>query len=258
MEQLNVANKKLKTARDNIERDYYGAQGIALRDLPNEALAYVASYLARPSKALFAVALSNGASMNDATNAILSLEQWKALDFGEIDATLAAKITDDYLRKILLCIGANAKLNTLKLTGCVNITGAGLDPLRGSVVLEKIDLSLVAEHKSPVLDPEPLISCEHVLPILDSIIGREGNALCRLDFPKSWRGAGNITAGNTAFHEFLPKILNDEISPVQNVIVVLNSAHSNVNNQVSELMSYSDLQIRGSIALLLRSTAVTL
>jgi len=28
----------------------------------------------------------------------------------------------------------------------------------------------------------------------------------------------------------------------------------NVNNQVSELMSYSDLQIRGSIALLLRST----
>jgi len=35
---------------------------------------------------------------------------------------------------------------------------------------------------------------------------------------------------------------------------MLNSAHSNVNNQVSELMSYSDLQIRGSIALLLRST----
>ena len=92
---------------------------------------------------------------------------------------------------------------TLKLTGCVNITGAGLDPLRGSVVLEKIDLSLVAEHKSPVLDLEPLISCEHVLPILDSIVGREGNAMRRLDFPESWRRAGNITAGNTAFDAFL-------------------------------------------------------
>ena len=119
MEQLNISNKKLKTAHDNIERDY-DARGIALRDLPNEALAYAASYLARPSKALFAVALKNDASMNDTTNAILSLEQWKALDFGEIDANLAAKITDDYLRKILICIGANAKLNTLKLAGCVN------------------------------------------------------------------------------------------------------------------------------------------
>ena len=37
-------------------------------------------------------------------------------------------------------------------------------------------------------------------------------------------------------------------------LILLNSAHSDVNDQVSEFMSYSDQQIRGSIALLLRST----
>ena len=145
---------------------------ICIFDLPNEALSYAASYLARPSKALFAIALRHDTTINDdATIAILSLEQFGVLDFGEVEKTLAAKISDDDLREILICIDASTKLKKLKLAGCINITGVGLTPLCESVVLQQIDLSLVAEHKSPVIDPQPLMSCDLVLTILDSIIG---------------------------------------------------------------------------------------
>ena len=130
------------------------SDGVALSDLPDEALSYVASFLACPSRALLAVAFRN---TNSVTNAIISFEQWNNLDFGEIEKSLSSKITDTLVEEILVCIGANAKLRKLKLTGCVNITGSGLEPLRGSVVLEIIDLTLVAEHESPVLDPKPPI-----------------------------------------------------------------------------------------------------
>jgi hypothetical protein len=75
----------------------------------------------------------------------------------------------------------------LKLTNCANITGAGLDPLRGSTVIEQIDLSLVGEHQRPFLDPDPLILAAVVLPILDSIFEREGYSLKHLQFPHVWR-----------------------------------------------------------------------
>ena len=174
---------------------------IVLRDLPNEALAHAAGYLSRPSRALFSIALfrhepnTNSASDGDLSRAILCLngqqrtreEQDGILDFGkEIEESLAAKLTDDDLRVILLSIDANTKLKRLKLTGCVNVTGAGLDPLRGSSVLEQIDLSLVAEHKSPVLDPEPFISYALVVPILDSVISRDDTAMHSIVYPKSW------------------------------------------------------------------------
>ena len=169
-----------------------GSNGTALFDLPNEALSYAASYLASPSRAMFAIAFFRyGASVNDRSNdastAILSSEQFDILDFGEIEANLAAKVTDDLLKAILLFINAHRNLKKIKLTGCVNITGVGLIPLCGSVALEQIDLSLVGEHKSPVLDPKPLLSDDHVLPILDSIIDRHTNGLRSIVFPKSWR-----------------------------------------------------------------------
>lgn len=56
----------------------------------------------------------------------------------------------------------------LRLTSLTNFTGVGLTPLRGSGIVEKIDLSLVGEHESPVLDPEPPISCDAVLSVLDN------------------------------------------------------------------------------------------
>lgn len=180
---------------------------IVLRDLPNEALCHAAIFLPAPSKVLFAIALSD----DDAGRAIIQGEQWDILDFGGAGDSLASKITDDILQTILLCIGANIKLKRLKLTGCINITGFGLSPLRGSAVLEQVDLCLVADHKSPVIDPDPLLSCEHVLPILDSIIGRDDNVLRSIIFPQSWRKTrgGNavrkIVGGNTVLNGFLER-----------------------------------------------------
>lgn len=52
-------------------------------------------------------------------------------------------------------------------------------------------MSLVARNKSPVLDPEPLMSWDLVLPILDSIIGRDDNVMRSIVFPKSWRKVVN-------------------------------------------------------------------
>ena len=180
------------------------SNSISLWDLPNGALSHAVDYLARPSRVLFAIAI-NSASDDELSRFILDLswaqqnrEQHDILDFGDIEPSLAAKLTDHDLQTILIRINANTQLKRLKLAGCVNITGAGLDPLRGSVILEQVDLSLVAEHKSPILDPEPLLSCDHVLPILGSIIGRDDNIVKHLTFPKSWRHEGN-----TALTEFM-------------------------------------------------------
>ena len=59
-------------------------------------------------------------------------------------------------------------------------------------VKKKIDLSLD-------IDPKPLISCEQVLPILDSIIERDNTALRSTLFPKSWR---ETEVGNTLLNGF--------------------------------------------------------
>ena len=164
-----------------------------LRNLPNEALSHVASYLPRPSMAMFAVAVRTSGQ----GRAILGSGQFDVLDFGEIEESLALKLTDEDVKSILICIDANTKLRKLKLAGCINITGAGLDPLRGSIVLEQIDLSLVAEHEIPELDGSQ--SCEQVVRILDGIIERDDNtALRSIVFPKCWR-----YEGNTVLNEFM-------------------------------------------------------
>ena len=77
-------------------------------------------------------------------------------------------------------------LKRLKLCGCINITGIGLNPLRGSVVLEQIDISLVRKHEKPKIKPEPQISQEVVLPILDSIVSSDGCSLTHIKFPDKW------------------------------------------------------------------------
>jgi hypothetical protein len=89
------------------------------------------------------------------------------------------------------------------MTNCINITGAGLEPLRGSAIIEQIDLSLVGEQQSPWLRPEPPISCDHVLPILDSIIEREGCSLKHLQFPKKWRKDQEEPSTDSEFHALL-------------------------------------------------------
>eukprot|EP00984_Skeletonema_dohrnii_P018369 scaffold8557_cov100-Skeletonema_dohrnii-CCMP3373.AAC.9 len=172
-----------------------------LTNLPSGILAHAASFLAEPSKALFAVALdgNSAASTNERSSAIVG-NQWSILDFGGIEEELATKLNDDDIEKVLLCIDAVNKVKRLKLTNCVNITGAGLEPLRGSLIIEQIDLSLVGEHQRPHISPEPHISCSHVLPILDSIIEREGCSLMHLQFPHVWR---EVPSAESEFHAFI-------------------------------------------------------
>ncbi len=153
--------------------------------LPCSALTHIASFLTVPSRALFAVAIST--ADNELTNAdglaIVGTEWDNVLDFGEIHKDLAAKLTDDHLRCVLLCVDAANRLKRLMLTGCIKITGAGLEPLRGSLVIEQIDLGSM----------EPSISLVHVLPILDSITKKKRCATDRrcalkfIHFPRSWR-----------------------------------------------------------------------
>jgi len=185
-------------------RSSSAADCLLLSDLPNGILEHAATFLSAPSRALFAVALDenkSAASPNERSSAIVG-NQWEVLDFGEVEKELAAKLTDDDIENVLLCIDAVNKVKRVKFTNCVNITGAGLVPLRDSLIIEQIDLSLVGDGESPKLDPEPPISRDHVLTILHSIIEREGCALKYLQFPKAWR-EDRSTESN--FHRFLQR-----------------------------------------------------
>lgn len=96
-------------------------------------------------------------------------------------------ITDINIRWVLICIDAVHNLRSLKLTSCLGIIGVGLQPLMGSTVLESIDLSLVGANESPLINPEPPISAEIVLPILESIVDMEESVLLKVQLPKKWR-----------------------------------------------------------------------
>ncbi|KAL7529394.1 hypothetical protein ACHAXR_002940 [Thalassiosira sp. AJA248-18] len=154
-----------------------------ITNLPDNVFADVAAYLPKPSRAMFSVAMTappsswarfdrreQQQSEQSVANVILSMDQYDTLDLGDIDKALAKKLTDDDIASILACIDAANNLKSLKLTGCVSIVGRGLEPLRNSAVLKEIDLSLVKYHESPILEPEPSISEDVVVPILDSII----------------------------------------------------------------------------------------
>ena len=178
---------------------------LRISDLPDEALTFVSTYLPKPSVALLAVALtapSRSWCNNDGqhprqpsalSRAIISLASsslqiyWGELDFEDVEKELAIKLTDDDLAAVLLCIDGVNKLKRLKLTGLVNITGRGLDPLRCSALIEQIDLSLVKRYEGPEIDPEPTISAAAVVPILDSIVSQDGNLLKHLQFPRKWK-----------------------------------------------------------------------
>eukprot|EP00984_Skeletonema_dohrnii_P034108 scaffold33204_cov72-Skeletonema_dohrnii-CCMP3373.AAC.1 len=174
-----------------------------LSDLPSGILAHAASFLVAPSKVLFAVALdgTSAVSPNERSSSIVG-NQWDILDFGDTEKELAMKLNDHDIEKVLLCIDAVNKVKRLKLANCINIAGAGLEPLRGSAIIEQIDLSLVGEHQNQKLHPEPPISCDIVLPILDSIIEREGCALMHLQFPQVWRDEPST---DSEFHQFLQR-----------------------------------------------------
>ncbi|KAL7458674.1 hypothetical protein ACHAWC_010260 [Mediolabrus comicus] len=181
-----LSSKRRKVSDD---RTPYRNSSSTLSKLPKEPLSHVSSFLAAPSRALFAVALDldtqDMSLFSDFRSAILG-DDWGTLDFGEIEKGLAAKLCDEDVEAALVFIEASANVKRLKLTNCINITGSGLWPLRGSTIIEQIDLSIV-RNGMPQLDIDPSISHDVVLPILDSIINRrEECSLKQLQLPSVW------------------------------------------------------------------------
>ena len=157
-----------------------------ISDLPSEPLIQISSYLKPLSRALFAVAIAEqpddeSLSQDVIVSAIVG-DDWDTLDFGEMEKDLAERLSDADISGVLRCIDARKKVKKLILTNCIGITGSCLEPLRGYWKIELLDLSLVGDHESPVLIPEPSLSCDVVLPVLDGIVGR----LKLIQFPKVW------------------------------------------------------------------------
>ncbi|KAL7535191.1 hypothetical protein ACHAWF_005085 [Thalassiosira exigua] len=188
---------------------------------PDVVLATVAGYLTKTERGLVAVAMTASASTWSETNWKISPSEasrivagakpteeikidygsrdWKMqsklkksyqqdfFDVEDIDKCLASRLTDGDIGGLLVCLDAVHTLKKFKLNGCVDIVGHGLEPLRGSTVLEQLDLSLVpsdgAWGVSPVLVHVPSISDEAVVPLLGSLIG----TLKHLQLPKKWR-----------------------------------------------------------------------
>ena len=113
----------------------------------------------------------------------------------------------------MLAIDGVDKIKSLYFTNCTSITGVGLQPLTGSTVLERIDLSLVYLDRNPTIDPEPPISVSVVVPILNSIIEREDNVLEHVQpqLPKKWRvERSNVL---TQFLQRFDRVLNGRRYP---------------------------------------------
>lgn len=101
--------------------------------------------------------------------------------------SLRIRLTDDTLSSMLTCIDAVRTVKRLKLTHCNQITGRGLDPLCGSLVLEQCDLSLVGQHELRY-SAECRLCVETVIPILTGIINASGATLRQMQFPVEWLG----------------------------------------------------------------------
>ena len=193
-------NKRRRAAADTLH----------ISDLPiGLVVEDVLAYLSRPSRAIFAVALSAPSSssswqsddnlmhhrLSPISTAIVSAQQWDTLNFEDIEKELANKLSDDDIYAILKCINAHDVLKRLSLAGCINISGMGLEPLRGSVALEQIDLSRTDKNiDDPAIlsypYPNPrmsVLSEEIVVNLLDSIVNKDGCSLKYILFPQMWR-----------------------------------------------------------------------
>ena len=94
--------------------------------------------------------------MNEASKAIILSNQsgWEKLDFSDYP-----DLTDKDLHQLLALIDAKNTIKTLNIDCCPKIIGHGLEPLRGSTVLEGI-----------YLDKEADICTTTIIPILESIL----------------------------------------------------------------------------------------
>ena len=90
-----------------------------LDNLPDAVLSHISSYLAKPSRALFAMSLmtSRGTPNTKSSAIIAATPSWQVLDFSDIEKSLAARLTDDHVHAILRCFDAPNNLKRLNLAG---------------------------------------------------------------------------------------------------------------------------------------------
>ena len=122
---------------------------------------------------------------------------WDILDFIDLEKSLAARLTDEDLGAALKCINAKKHLKRLNLTNCFNIVGHGLKPLKGSKLLETLDMGLVRQVEWVKSFDEARLDRTVVLRLLrKDILSVHGNSFRRLQIPYIWcngKGCDAIT-----------------------------------------------------------------
>jgi hypothetical protein len=137
--------------------------------------------------------------------------KWEILDLADIDSSLSAKLTDEDIGAVFVCIDAKNHLKRFKLRNNSNFVGYGLELLRGSTVLEKLDLGLTREcHPtdcSEVLQTK--LSDEVVLDILEDILRTEGNSFQRLQLPRKFWNWDSKSCHLKTDNEILAKFMTN-------------------------------------------------
>ena len=123
--------------------------------------------------------------------------QWETLDCIDLHNAIPNRwhsgtwfswsMSDDDLKNVLIAIDAKNNLKSLKLTNCIRIFGFGLKPLKKSTVLERIDLSRAEPYTKPFIGMHTTMNLNTILPILLSIVNKNGNSLKHIQLPLRWR-----------------------------------------------------------------------
>jgi hypothetical protein len=163
--------------------------------VPDATLSRISSFLSLGERIFLAMTLPtwDDGQQEEISKAILGTAPVRSIDFLDFGEPITYTLTDRDLHRILTCIDAVHNLKDLKLTHCLNVIGYGLEPLRGSSALEKIDLSLVARHESSYAGRGGLLSVGAVIPLLNSILDAEQCSLKHIQLPVEWRFNENET-----------------------------------------------------------------
>jgi len=204
MEVSNNGNANLKRRRTSSQKSN-ASSILSLHTLPNDHTKTISSYLVPTSQALLACAFTapstsfvstdwnRNRNMTMASKTMVNYPM-EVLDFEGI-GDLAGRLSDDDIVALLVCIDAKINLQRLQLTGCKNLIGYGLAPLRESTVLGHISLELPMECLSLVVFTS----------ILDSMVDTDGNSLREIKVSNLEHAKSNPPVGKflTKFHELL-------------------------------------------------------
>jgi hypothetical protein len=201
-----------KRKRDGLDDEVLdGRDGhVQMHHLPDVVLKSVASFLDFAERVQLAMMLPTWHCelTHDVTKAIVGAAPVEEIEFASQyfhqnahNGSLEIKsFTDKDVRQILVSIDAVNTLKILRFTHCHQLEGHGLDPLRGSRVLERIDLSFCYRHQFGAGATDICLSMEDVIPILNSIIDADGCQLKHIQLPVSWN---ETFSDNEEFSHFM-------------------------------------------------------